>query len=508
MARRTALEVARERAELERLRLEAEVLAKRRQQIRGYDAATSTQYRTKRGDARSANAVMNQAGASLRQWARHLDENHDLAVGVLDDLCKKIVGCGIQVEPMVQTPAGQPAKPTNDALRALWMDWTLSLPDTTRSLPWPQIEALVCRHWLRDGELFVQHVTGSVGGIRHRSQVPYSLELVEADYCPFNLMQASTPAQNRIMHGVELTDWREPVAYHLYREHPGDAAIGTGSASLVTRGDLKRVSADVLTHIKFTRRLGQVRGVSVFHAVLQRLEDVKDYEESERVAARVAAAFTAVITKSTDFAGATNLNATTGNRQMEMNPGMIFDDLLPGESVETIGANRPSEQLSPFREAMLRAVASGTGASYSGASRNYNGTYSAQRQELVESWVGYEMAREYLVAMFHRQVWRRFVDMAVAAGLLSIAGVDRSTLYRADWLGPSMPWIDPVKEVEASGKAVEYGFKSRHMVIREQQYDPALVDEQLQADTFKTPAQQAATAPAQEPPAQDDEVAA
>lgn len=492
MARRSRIEVARERAELLRLQLESAMLRARLDHVRGYDAAASTQYRPRKGDSRSANAVMHTAGASLRQWARHLDENHDLAVGILDDLSKKIVGCGIAVEPMVNLVGGDPAAAANRTLRDLWADWTTSMPDTTRSMPWPQIESLVCRQWLRDGELLVHHVTGLVPGLRHRSRVPYSIELAEADYLPFTLMRASSPTQHRIVHGVEMNDWREPVAYHLYREHPGDASYA--SSSVVSLLETKRVSADDITHLKFVRRLGQVRGVPIFHAVLQRLEDLKDYEESERVAARVAAAFTAVITKSTDFQGASNLS-DSGNRNMEMNPGMIFDDLLPGEDVRTIGANRPSEQLAPFRESMLRAIASGTGASYSGASRNYNGTYSAQRQELVESWVGYEMAREYLIAVFYRGVWRRFVDMAVAAGLMRLSGLDLSTLYRADWLGPSMPWIDPVKEVEAAGKAVEYGFKSRHMVIRENQYDPMLVDEQIEADTFSQPAQQEPSVP-------------
>jgi lambda family phage portal protein len=169
---------------------------------------------------------------------------------------------------------------------------------------------------------------------------------------------------------------------------------------------------------------------------------------------------------------------------MEMNPGMIFDDLLPGESVATIGTNRPSEQLGPFRESQLRAVASGTGSSYSGASRNYNGTYSAQRQELVESWIGYEMAREDLISQFHRPVWRRFVDTAIAAGLVPLAGVDPMTMYRADFVGPAMPWIDPVKEVDAKVRAIGARLISRHMVIRESQYDPELIDEQIAADPY------------------------
>lgn len=493
---RDPVKVAQREAAIERAKLEAMTLRQRREATeRAYDAASNSRHRPVRGDLRSGNAVMDHARGTLRSWARHLDENHDLAVGVLDDLVKKIIGCGIQLEPMVKGAGGKAAKATNDALRMLWADWRESMPESTRTLPWATVEALACRTWLRDGEFLIQHLEGTGRGIRHRSRVPYSLELIEADYLPFDWSRASTPNQNRIVHGVELTDWREPVAYWLYREHPGDMGLLASPTSLLqVQSELKRVSADVITHVKFVRRLGQVRGVSVFHSVLQRLEDIKDYEESERVAARVAAAFCAVIKRNGDFNAVTE---TDGTRIMEMNPGMIFDNLLPGEDVSTIGTDRPNSNLENFRNAQIRAIASGTGTSYSGVSRNYNGTYSAQRQELVESWVGYELMREYLYGVFYRPIWQRFVRMAVAAGLVPMKGVDMSSLFAVDLVGPAMPWIDPMKEVEASAAAVTAGFKSRHMVIRENQYDPQIVDEQIKTDPLRellTPEPKPATA--------------
>lgn len=477
---RSPLTLAQREAAIERARLEAVALRQRREASeRAYEAAAQSQYWPKRGDLKSGNAVMDQARTSIRSWARFLDENHDIAVGVLDDLVKKIIGCGIQIEPMVKGTNGKPIKKINDQLRTLWADWTQSMPESTRTMPWATVEAMACRTWLRDGEFLIQHLE-SGAPIRHRSRVPYSLEMIEADYLPFDLNRETLPTQNRVVHGVELTDWREPVAYWLYREHPGDTGmIASPTVALQQLREFKRVSADNITHVKFTRRFGQVRGVSVFHSVLRRLEDIKEYEESERVAARVAAAFCAVIKRNGDY---TSVNATDGSRIMEMNPGMIFDNLLPGEDIQTIGSDRPNTNLENFRNSQIRAIASGTGTSYSGVSRNYNGTYSAQRQELVESWVGYELMREYLYGVFYRPIWQRFVRMAVAAGLVPMTGADMATLFAVDMVGPAMPWIDPMKEVEASAKAVEVGFKSRHMVIRENQYDPAIVDEQIKAD--------------------------
>ena len=40
------------------------------------------------------------ANVHLRKACRDLDENHDLAIGVLDDLVNWVVGTGLTIEPM------------------------------------------------------------------------------------------------------------------------------------------------------------------------------------------------------------------------------------------------------------------------------------------------------------------------------------------------------------------------------------------------------------------------
>lgn len=45
-----------------------------------------------------------------------------------------------------------------------------------------------------------------------------------------------------------------------------------------------------MLHLKFTRRLHQTRGTSLLSGVLMRLSALKEYEDSELTAARIAAA--------------------------------------------------------------------------------------------------------------------------------------------------------------------------------------------------------------------------
>ncbi len=56
--------------------------------------------------------------------------------------------------------------------------------------------------------------------------------------------------------------------------------------------------------------------------------------------------------------------------------------------------------------------AAGMGTSYSSLSKNYNGTYSAQRQELVEQYGAYGVLSMEFIHQLARPITERFVAMA------------------------------------------------------------------------------------------------
>jgi lambda family phage portal protein len=311
--------------------------------------------------------------------------------------------------------------------------------------------------------------------------VPYSLELLEADYLPMDL------SGDNIVHGVEKNQWGRPRAFHLYKQHPGNTIVPFTRQTLET----SRVSADIITHLKFVRRLRQTRGVPIIHGIINRMDDIKDYSESERIKARVNAAFTTAIRRTADFTGEVDAN---GNIPFEMQSGIIFDGLRVGEELQSVGTDTPNPNLGPFIAEMMRAAASGTGTSYSSISKHYDGTYSAQRQELVEAREGYKKLLNFFIGVQMQPVWKNFIDMAVTARLFVMpAGVTLQQLYTSvDMRGPGVDWIDPKKESDADIQNIENGLKSRHQVIREHGGDPRQVDRELAADTFekKEPVQQ------------------
>jgi lambda family phage portal protein len=206
---------------------------------------------------------------------------------------------------------------------------------------------------------------------------------------------------------------------------------------------------------------------------LARLDDLKDYEESERIAARIAASMAAVIKKGDPQSF--NPDAPShGPRQMHFAPGMIFDDLLPGESIETIDSNRPNPNAVTWRDGQLRAISAGMDVSYSASSKNYNGTYSAQRQELVEGWSGYAVLQQAFIDQHTSEVYARFVGMCLASGKIKpVRGVSFANLCHALYMAPVMPWIDPVKEVTGWQMQEDRCYISGAEIVRRQGRNPA-----------------------------------
>ncbi|HCL6407675.1 TPA: phage portal protein, partial [Citrobacter freundii] len=235
--------------------------------------------------------------------------------------------------------------------------------------------------------------------------------------------------------------WGRPRKYQVYKSLPVSGR----------QLDTKEVDAENMLHLKFVRRLHQTRGVSMLSGVLMRLSALKEYEDAELTAARIAAALGMYIKKGDGQSfEESNSSSDDDDREVMIQPGIIYDDLKPGEDIGMVKSDRPNPNLETFRNGQLRAVAAGSRLSFSSTARNYNGTYSAQRQELVESTDGYLILQDWFIGAVTRPMYRAWLKMAVAAGEIKLPrGLDMESLYSAVYSGPVMPWIDPVKEANA-----------------------------------------------------------
>ncbi|HYE40087.1 MAG TPA: phage portal protein, partial [Ramlibacter sp.] len=327
------------------------------------------------------------------------------------------------------------------------------------------------RAWLRDGEVFSQDLIGTVAGLDHGTLVPFSVELFEADFVPLDFNDTG----NGIVQGVERNAWGRARAYWVYKGNPLESV----TAVITDRNSLKRVEAARVRHLAFLDHIGQSRGISEFASILARLEDIKDYEESERIAAKVAASLTAYIKKDGGQGGyddTTVKKDELGNpvgRDLRMTPGMIIDGLGVGEEIGLIDSKRPNPNVVTFRQGQLKAAAAGIGASYSSIAKSYDGTFSSQRQELVEQWVNYATLADEFTGGWLQPVWETLVHVADMSRVLPIPrDVDPETADDALYTAQAMPWIDPYKEAMAWVILSRAGFASEIEILRKRGVNP------------------------------------
>jgi len=452
--------------------------AQARYTIKAYEAVQKDRLHPSRRDKGSGDAVMSYAAYDLRIKARDMDRNNDIIHGALNVLEDNIVGTGIRPEPQVRLISGELADGVNEQLTELWKDWIRN-PEVTGEWDYYSAQRIKLRTLMRDGEFLQHYLMGTVPFLKHGTRVPFSLEILEPDYLPFILNEFNVKGGG-IVQGVKKNAWGKPVAYHLYKQHPGDI-MNTNTLSISA---LKVVSADKIGHIKLVDRLGQTRGVTALSSAMNRMYAIKDIEEYEMVSAKIAASMSAYIKK-----GSPDLFlAGTGSVQREMGfePGMIFDNLQPGEEIGTIDTNRPNTNVITFREGMLKAAAGGIGVSNSSMSKNYDGSYSSRRQENVEQFNRYGVVWHYFKEKAERPVWEKFALMAMTAGLVkSPRDVDVNSLDDVTFSRPSLVCIDPAKESRAHKDDLGMGVTSKSEIIRSRGGNPEDVRKQIASEKQK-----------------------
>ena len=448
---------------------------------RAYEAALSIPSRRPvTGGHYSPDSATEIAHPRLRDFGRYLDENHDLVVGILDELVKGVVGQGIVTIPKPRRANGVIDERFADVLTDRWEAWTRTC-DTTGELHWSEAQRLICRAWMRDGEQFIHHVTDYP---ITPGQTPYRIELLESDMVPHDLRAEDTGWRQ----GIRLDEWRRPLEYAVYREHPGETQHTVAASLFPSFDNLKRVDAAMITHLKSVKRWPQTRGVTVLHPVIGRLYDIKDLEESERIKNRILASWTAAINRSPDIPGFEQHDTNTGARYLQMAGGTVIDSLLPGESITGVGPEYPNPELNDYIGDQIRRVASGTGTRYSSISKRYEGNYASQRQELVESEGHIQMREDAYVQKVNRTVYERWMLSELLSGQTSLPpGMTFEGAANAEYRGPITPWIDPLKEVQADALAVREKFVTRSQIQIKRGASPETIGDEPEPEPAPAP---------------------
>jgi lambda family phage portal protein len=416
---------------------------------------------------------------TLRNRSRALMRSNPWAWNGLESFVANAIGTGLTPEPLFADPGF--AK----AVKELWRDWTDDA-DAAGLTDLYGLQALACRSMVEGGEVFARLRPRR---IEDGLAVPLQVQLLEGEHCP--TWKTETLGPNDIRLGVEFNGIGQRVAYHLYREHPGDTAIGLRSDL-----DIARVPAEQIAHLFRPIRPGQVRGEPWAARVMLRLSDLDEYDQAELVRKKGASMIGGVVT----CPDPDKLPAALGEPQSDeaddsgaieiaMEPG-TYMPLPPGWGIEQMDPADSGPNYDQFVAYQLRGIGVGfCGLPYHKISGDYSKVnYTSSRSAELDFRRRVEADVHAVIAFqFMRPIWRAFMDAAVAAGKLKATDYAkrRSEYLRVEWVPQGWEWVDPEKEVNASIKAIRAGITSRRRIVAKQGQSSEQIDQEQHEDNAR-----------------------
>lgn len=424
-------------------------------QQRKYDGASGGRHYS---DWHSANLSVNQEVLRdlrvLRERARDLCRNNAYAINAVRILRNNIVGTGI-----IPNPSGLSAAQLKK-LKKAWKKWAgKTICDYDEMNNFYGLEALVTKVVVESGECFVRKVRGA-----NSDYLPLRLQLLEGDFLDGSHHTGIWTADGTIEYfGIRFDKQGRRLGYWIYKGHPSEYG-----------GESEFVDAENIVHIYEVERPGQMRGVPLCAGVMLALKDLDDYQYTERIRSKVAAAFAVFIT---DPAGSDNPKPSSVDELERIEPGMI-KTLLPGQTIST--AQPPTTQgFGDFVKSNLRGVSAGIGTSYEALTNDYgNVNFSSGRM----GWLEFNRNIEHLqwnliIPRFCDKVYPWFVEACQLKGVIPF-----STDIDVSWTPPRREMIDPYKEVQALKEQLRAGLISWQDVVRTYGYIPDDLVEELRQD--------------------------
>lgn len=443
------------RAKFRRLQFRnaAKVLEKR-----GYEAASRTRRTSKwRTASTSANAETQNAIPILRDRARDLVRNDPYAARAVQLIAHNTVGKGIMAN--ITGP---------ESVQNSWKSWAESTQiDWDGCQNFYGIQNLIMKSVPESGEVLVRRrrINPQNGGL------PIKLQVLESDHLVNTLFTKNPNNENRIIQGVEVNNDDEVVAYHLYKNHPGNSGVDMPNNPL----DTVRVPADDIAHIYLKNRPGQVRGVTWLAPVMIMIRDYNEFQDAMLVRQKVAACFSAFIS---DIEPPADTTTAADEFDLEyLEPGIV-EHLPPGKNI-TFGSPPmpPAGTYDAYVKTILHSLATGLGTSYEALSGDLaEVNFSSARMGWLEFGRNIDSWRSLmLIPQFNDKVFGWFLEAAALSGI-------QTDGTSTQWTAPARQMIDPTKEIPAHIKAIRAGISTLSDVIRQYGKHPSAQFEEIKQD--------------------------
>lgn len=398
----------------------------------------------------------------LRARTREQAQNNDYVRRFLALTKSNVIGSqGVILQARSVDPNGKPDKLANAAIEESWTEWGVKgSPDVTGGHSWRSMQNLMIETVAKDGEaLVVMH-----HGWKH-NEASFALEFIDVEALDVE-HNRDLGNGNTIQMGVELNQYRRPVAYHVLTGATTDDHYSYNGRKY------RRIPADRVLHLFLPESVWQTRGFPWMASSLMRLNMLAGYEEAELVAARVASSKMGFFESEGGEEYVGDDTDSDGNVITDAEPGAM-EVLPPGMKFTAWDPSHPSTAFEGFVKTNLRGISAGLGVSYHTLANDLEGVnYSSGRLGALEDREAWKLLQGWVIESFCMPVYKEWLRMSLLSGSITVAGRPlRSARYdkfkRVTWQPKRWAWVDPQKEMKGHGEALDRKLKSPQQVMGE-----------------------------------------
>lgn len=449
-----------------------------RKMAAGYNAAsTNRRLAMFQASREHINSLLASSGDTLRARCRKSVRENPWAAGAIEDWVSDTVGKGI-IPYSRHSDDGERQK-----LKDLW-SWFTDEADAAGVMSVYGLQALAFRSALEGGDSFTRlRARRETDGLK----IPLQLQVLEAEHVP---MEETKSLENgrEVRCGIEFNSIGKRLAYHMYRQHPGDNLPNP-------RVELSRVDAASVLHQYAVVRPGQIRGEPKLVRALITLWQLEQYLDAELERKKLAAFIAGFIQRNGDddvggLATSSSISETaeaagTYEQFAKIQPGSFpvvdIDGQITFSSSPDVG-----NSYEPFVRSQLRPIARAVDLSYEQLTGDLSEVnYSSIRAGLIKYRRIVDMVRaNSVVWQWCRPVWKSMVEAAVFAGEISATNYRKyqSEYLNVRWIAPKWDWIDPLKDGQSDVLEIEARLASRRDKIAERGRDIDEVDEEIRQE--------------------------
>lgn len=446
-------------------------------EVRSFKAAHSSRLRSQWGTTISSiNSDIKAGIGPVRARAREAVQNNDYAKGYLLKNRANILGPGgIRLQSTILKKGfdvySEPGAEDYDerAIRLIetkFKEWSRAEYCTMQGImTFKQVQDLMVMYLRRDGEFLAREIKGT-----RVNKFGYSLQLLDPEDLDDQL---STELENgnTIINGVEVNDWRKPVAFHFFKKK-----VISDINAHVSRQEHWRIPASEIIHVFDREYIKQTRQVSPMVQSLIALKMLDEWEDKSLVNATLSAAHMGFFTKARleneQFKGDNQEGDNEYEQILNYEEG-TFRELPYGIDVKTLDPQFPHEQHLPFVKGILRRIGSGLGISYNSLSNDLEGVnYSSLKSGRLDERDIWRTFQNLLVDSVLTRLFENWLKMSLMTGEIAFGYAEYERLKAHSWLRRGWREVEPLKQAAADKAKLEMRTESISNIIAEEGRDP------------------------------------